>query len=213
MCTVHPECDYIWPANIYLFQTAKTHWGHLKFKVWSPKSKIPNQNGCQKTPTRNSNQSVIIKITQHHSKWPPQKLIKLSPNIIVIWKSHNSCLVIFGLCYAYILSFLQNSKTYYSWHVFCKTLFLPEFLPNQLEILTQHSQCNQEGCCGFSNTSIVLLRINPGFSGSLYSWMAKGSFCLLVKWADTALCCSSNAKGSICSLVKWADTAFWLARQ
>ena len=25
-----------------------------------------------------------------------------------------------------------------------------------------------------------------GFSGSLYSWMAKGSFCLLVKWTDTA---------------------------
>ena len=96
---------------------------------------------------------------------------------------------------------------------FCKTLFLPECLSNQLEILTQHSQCSQEGWYDFSKTPIVFFRNNPGFSGSLYSWMAKDSFCLLGKWADTALCCSSNAKGSICLLVKWADTAFWLARQ
>ena len=50
-------------------------------------------------------------------------------------------------------------------------------------------------------------------SGSLYSLKAKGSFCLLVKWAETALCCFSKAKGSICLLVKGAVTAFWLARQ
>ena len=51
--------------------------------VRSLKSKIPDQNGCQKTHTRNSNESVIIKITKQKSKWPPQKLIKPSPNIIV----------------------------------------------------------------------------------------------------------------------------------
>ena len=75
---------------------------------------------------------------------------------------------------------------------FCKTLFLPEFLSNQLEIFTQHSQSCQEGCYDFSKTPIVFFRIIPGFSWSLYSWMAIGSICLLVKWADTA---------------------FWLARQ
>ena len=78
---------------------------------------------------------------------------------------------------------------------FCKTLFLPEFLSNQLEILTQHSKSSQEGCYEW------------------HSWMAKGHFYLLVKWVDTALCCSSNAKGSIHLLVNWADTVFWLARQ
>ena len=62
-------------------------------------------------------------------------------------------------------------------------------------------------------SSSMFFRIYPGFSGSLYSWKAKGSFCLLVKWADTALCCSSNAKGSICLLVTCADTAIRLAQQ
>ena len=96
---------------------------------------------------------------------------------------------------------------------FCKTLFLPDFLSNHYENWTPYSQSSQVFCNDCSKTSIVFFRINPGFSGSLYSWMAKDSFCLLVKWVDTALCCSSNAKGSICLLVKWADTAFWLARQ
>ena len=32
---------------------------------------------------------------------------------------------------------------------FCKTLFLPEFLSNQLEILTQHPQSSQEGAMTF----------------------------------------------------------------
>ena len=66
-------------------------------------------------------------------------------------------------------------------------LFLPEFLSNQLEILTQHSQSSQEGCYNFSKTSIVFFRINQGFSGSLYSRMAKSSFCLLVKLTDTVV--------------------------
>ena len=35
----------------------------------------------------------------------------------------------------------------------------------------------------------MFFRIYSGFSGSLHSWKSKGSFCLLVKWADTALCC------------------------
>ena len=83
---------------------------------------------------------------------------------------------------------------------FCKTLFLPEFLSNHYEIWTPYSQSSQVFCYDFSKTAIF--RIIPGFSGSLYSWMAKGSFCLLVKWADTALCCSSNAKGSICLLAR-----------
>ena len=56
---------------------------NLKSEVRSLKSKIPVQNGCQKIHTRNSNQSVIVKITQQNLKWPPQKLIKPSPNIIV----------------------------------------------------------------------------------------------------------------------------------
>ena len=43
---------------------------------------------------------------------------------------------------------------------FCKTLFLPEFLSNQLEILTQHSQSSQERCYNFSKTSIVFVRLN-----------------------------------------------------
>ena len=39
---------------------------------------------------------------------------------------------------------------------FCKTLFLPEFLSNQLEILTQHSKSSQERCYyNFSKTSMV----------------------------------------------------------
>ena len=37
----------------------------------------------RKIHTRNSNQSVIVKITQQNLKWPPQKLIKPSRNIIV----------------------------------------------------------------------------------------------------------------------------------
>ena len=50
---------------------------------------------------------------------------------------------------------------------FCKTLFLPDFFSNQLEILKQHSQSSQEGCYDFSKTSIVFFRINPGFSASI----------------------------------------------
>ena len=44
---------------------------------------------------------------------------------------------------------------------FCKTLFLPVFLSNQLEISTQHSQSSLEGFYDCSKTSIVLFRINP----------------------------------------------------
>ena len=67
----------IWQTNIYLFKSAKAQWGLMKFEDWSPTSKIPAQNGCQKTHTQNSNQSVIIKITQHNSKSPPQKQLLL----------------------------------------------------------------------------------------------------------------------------------------
>ena len=118
--------------------------------------------------------------------------------------------IIFGLC-PNILSFQRDFKLLFLGR-FCKTLFLPEFFSDQLE-LTQHSQSSQDGCYDFSKSSSMFFRIYPWFHGSLYSWMAKGNFCLLVKWADTALCCSSNAKRSICLLVNWADTAFWLARQ
>ena len=40
---------------------------------------------------------------------------------------------------------------------FCKTLFLPEILSNQ--ILTQHSQSSQEGCYDFSKSSYMFFRI------------------------------------------------------
>ena len=72
--------------QIYIYLKVQKLRGPTKFEVWSPKSKIPAQNGCQKTYTRNSDQSVIIKITQQNSKWSSQKLIKSSPNIIVTWK-------------------------------------------------------------------------------------------------------------------------------
>ena len=36
---------------------------------------------------RNSNQSVIIKIAQPNSKWPPQKLIKPTPKLVLLEKS------------------------------------------------------------------------------------------------------------------------------
>ena len=42
---------------------------------------------------------------------------------------------------------------------FCKTLFLTEFVSNQLEILTQHSQSSQIFCYDFSKTSIMFFRI------------------------------------------------------
>ena len=63
--TGHSEYESIWQRNIYLFKSTKAHWGLLI----SEKSKIPIKNGCQKTHKQNSNQSVIIKITQHNSEW------------------------------------------------------------------------------------------------------------------------------------------------
>ena len=48
---------------------------------------MTDQNGCQKTHTRNSNQSVIRKITKQNKKWPPQKLIKLRQLLLLIEKS------------------------------------------------------------------------------------------------------------------------------
>ena len=39
--------------NIYLFKSTKAQWGLPKFEVRSLKSKIPVQNGCQKTHALN----------------------------------------------------------------------------------------------------------------------------------------------------------------
>ena len=50
---------------------------------------------------------------------------------------HNSLLVIFGLCQNKLI-FLGTLKILF-FARFCKTLFLPQFLSNQFEILTQHS--------------------------------------------------------------------------
>ena len=47
-------------------------------EIWNLKSENSSE-----WLAKNSNQSVIIKITQPNLKWPPQKLIKPSPNIIV----------------------------------------------------------------------------------------------------------------------------------
>ena len=121
----------------------------------------------------------------------------------------NISIILYIFIFPNILIFVRFFKLIILCRFFGR-LFLPEFLSNQHEICARYSQSSQEVCYNFS---IVFFRIYPWFSGSLYSWMAKGSFCPLVKWADTVLCCSSNAKGRICWLVKWADTAFWLARQ
>ena len=53
--------------QIYIYlqvQKLSGDFRNLKSEVQSLKSKISVQNGCQKTHTQNSNQSVIIKITQ-----------------------------------------------------------------------------------------------------------------------------------------------------
>ena len=62
----------------------------LKFEVRS--LKIPVQNGCQKTHTRDSNQSVIIKITQQKLKWSPKNSQNLVQTLCYL-ESHNSPLV------------------------------------------------------------------------------------------------------------------------
>ena len=77
---------------------------------------------------------------------------------------------------------------------FFGTLILPEFLSNQHGIWTPYPQSGV--CYDFSKSPSMCYRDYPGFFGSLYSWMPKGSFCLLVKWADTAICCYSNANSS-----------------
>ena len=69
-------------------------------------------------------------------------------------------------------------------------LFCAEFLSNQREIWTKYSQSSLIFCYDFSKSYryIMFFRIDPGFSWSLYqSAKAKGSICLLLKWADAAL--------------------------
>ena len=124
----------------------------------------------------------------------------------------NSGLVEVTLTARKVLIFLRFFKLI----ILCRffgTLFLPEFLSNHYGIWTPYPQSCRKVCYNFSKSSSMFFQDYPGFSGSLYYWMPKDSFCLLVKWADTALGCPSNAKGSICLLVKWEDTAFWFARQ
>ena len=58
-------------------------------------------------------------------------------------------------------------------------------VPNQHEIWTRYTQSSQVYWYDFSKSFIIFFRIYPWLSGSLYSWKAKGSFCLLVKWADS----------------------------
>ena len=88
MCVLGTLNAIPFDKQIYLFKVQKLSgdFWNLKSEVRSLKSKIPVQNGCQKTHTRNFNQSIIYKITQQNLKWPPQKLIKPSPNIIVTLK-------------------------------------------------------------------------------------------------------------------------------
>ena len=106
-----------WQTNIYLFKTAKAQWGLLKFEAWSLKSEITVQNGGQKTHAQNSNQSVIIKITQPISKWPPLKLIKPSPNIILTWKVtiHVLSVYVFMFRWMRYLMTVQALPNYISW--------------------------------------------------------------------------------------------------
>ena len=72
--------------------------------------------------------------------------------------------IIFGLC-PNIMILQRNFK-----FIILGKLFPPEFVSNQFEILTQYSQSSQVFCYDFSKTSIVFFWINPGFSGTLYSW-------------------------------------------
>ena len=83
-----------------------------------------------------------------HKDWVCAALCSVSVNQIVVF---DFSLVIFAQAQVYwfynrIFNLLFLARFY-------KTLFLPEFLSNQLEILTQHSQSSQEGFCGFSKTS------------------------------------------------------------
>ena len=68
MCVLCTLNAISFDKQTYQFTSTKAQWGLLKFEVRNLKSKIPVQNGCQKTHTRNSNQSVKIKITQQNSK-------------------------------------------------------------------------------------------------------------------------------------------------
>ena len=83
MCVLGTLNAIPFDKQIYIYLQVQKLSGDFEVRIRSLKSKIPVQNGCQKTHTRNSNQSVIVKITQQNLKWPPQKLIKPSPNIIV----------------------------------------------------------------------------------------------------------------------------------
>ena len=157
----------------------------------------------------NYNQLVIIKKSQPNLKWPPQKLIKPSPNIIVTWKVTIHVQLYLG--YAQIYWVFNGTLNLLFLARFCKTLFLPEFFSNQLEHNTP--RLVRRGAMTFlSHPTYSSGFIHDFLHHYTFEWQ-KGNFCLLVKWADTALCCSSNAKDSICLLVKWADTAFWLERQ
>ena len=78
--------------NKFFLAVSKSSLGtsDLKFEVRS--LKIPVQNGCQKTHTRDSNQSVIIKITQQKLKWSPKNSQNLVQTLCYL-ESHNSPLV------------------------------------------------------------------------------------------------------------------------
>ena len=65
MCVLGTLNAILFDKQIYIYlkvQILSGHFWKLKSEVRSLKSKIPAQNGCQKTHTRNSNQSVIKKL-------------------------------------------------------------------------------------------------------------------------------------------------------
>ena len=78
--------------------------------------------------------------------------------VATIKKKCHNCQYLY-LCYAQIYWFYNGTVILLFLARFCKTLFLPEFLSNQLEILTQHSQSSQVFCYDFSKTSIMFFRI------------------------------------------------------
>ena len=85
MCVLCTLNEIPFDKQIYIsilkLQKLSGEFGNLKPEVRS--LNLQFRVAAKKTHTRNSNQSVIIKITQPNLKWPPQKLIKPSPNIIV----------------------------------------------------------------------------------------------------------------------------------
>ena len=119
----------------------------------------------------------LFKTAKSNSKWPPQKLIKPSPNIIVTWKV---------TVHVYLYWFFVRL---FKLIILCRlfgTLLLPEFLSNQHGIWTPYPQSSWEVCYDFISQPACSSGIIQDFLDHYILEFQKGSFCLLVKWADTA---------------------------